>query len=144
MISSDASRRSINIYSSLNAPVVAVNDGVIKKMGDNAKLGKYIVLQDAYGNDYTYAHLGSIAQTHPVPRQQSLSAKTFKLETPNDSSPDQPGHRRRQLRPGLGEGRQVGDRQERTGQLRELPPAPLRSAAPHRQRGSGQRHRPAR
>src|SRR4029077_2161493 len=33
VVSSDASRRSINIYSSLNAPVVAVNDGVIKKMG---------------------------------------------------------------------------------------------------------------
>ncbi len=90
VISSDASRRSINIYSSLNAPVVAVNDGVIKKMGDNAKLGKYIVLQDAYGNDYTYAHLGSIAQTHPVPRQQSLSSKSFKLETPNDSAPTSP------------------------------------------------------
>ena len=86
VVSSDASRRSINIYSSLNAPVVAVNDGVIKKIGDNAKLGKYIVLQDAYGNQYTYAHLGSIAQTHPVPRQQGLSSKDFKLETPNNDS----------------------------------------------------------
>jgi hypothetical protein len=90
VISSDASRRSINIYSSLNAPVVAVNDGVIKKMGDNAKLGKYLVLQDAYGNQYTYAHLGSIAATHPVPRQQSLSSKDFKLQTPNDAEPTTP------------------------------------------------------
>jgi Transglycosylase SLT domain/Peptidase family M23 len=91
VISSDASRRSINIYSSLNAPVVAVNDGVIKKMGDNAKLGKYVVLQDAYGNQYTYAHLGSIEKTHPVPRQQGLSSKDFKLETPNkDSTPSTP------------------------------------------------------
>jgi hypothetical protein len=91
VMSSDASRRSINIYSSLNAPVVAVNDGVIKKIGENDKLGKYIVLQDAYGNDYTYGHLGSIAQTHPVPRQQGLSSKDFKLETPNkDSAPDTP------------------------------------------------------
>ena len=88
VVSSDATRRSINIYSSLNAPVVAVNDGVIKKIGDNAKLGRYIVLQDAYGNQYTYAHLGSIAATHPVPRQQGLSSKDFKLETPNkDSTP---------------------------------------------------------
>jgi hypothetical protein len=91
VVSSDASRRSVNIYSSLNAPVVAVNDGVIKKVGDNAKLGKYIVLQDAYGNDYTYAHLGSIEPTHPVPRQQGLSSKDFKLETPNkDSAPSTP------------------------------------------------------
>ncbi|HEX3563000.1 MAG TPA: lytic murein transglycosylase, partial [Solirubrobacterales bacterium] len=91
VVSSDANRRSINIYSSLNAPVVAVNDGVIKKMGDNAKLGKFIVLQDAYGNQYTYAHLGSIEKTHPVPRQKSLSPKDFKLETPNkDSTPNNP------------------------------------------------------
>jgi transglycosylase-like protein with SLT domain len=90
VVSSDASRRSINIYSSLNAPVVAVNDGVIKKMGDSTKLGKFIVLQDAYGNQYTYAHLGSIAATHPVPRQQGLSSKDFKLQTPNDSTPSTP------------------------------------------------------
>jgi hypothetical protein len=90
VIGSDANRRSINIYSSLNAPVVAVNDGVVKKIGDNAKLGKYVVLQDAYGNQYTYAHLGSIEKTHPVPRQQSLSSKDFKLQTPNDSAPTSP------------------------------------------------------
>ena len=90
VITSDASRRSINVYSSLNAPVVAVNDGVIKKIGNNAKLGKYIVLQDAYGNQYTYADLGSVAATHPVPRQQSLSSKDFKLQTPDDSAPTTP------------------------------------------------------
>ena len=38
--------------------MVAVNDGVIKKMGQSPTLGKYIVLQDAYGNRYTYAQLG--------------------------------------------------------------------------------------
>ena len=58
MISRTPTRRSINIYSSLNAPVVAVNDGVIKQIGENDRLGKYIVLQDAYGNRYTYAQLG--------------------------------------------------------------------------------------
>ncbi len=63
VIESNAQRRSINIYSSLNAPVVAVNDGVIKKMGNSDQLGKFLVLQDAYGNRYTYAHLGSIAES---------------------------------------------------------------------------------
>ncbi len=91
VVSSDASRRSINIYSSLNAPVVAVNDGVIKKIGDSKALGKFIILQDAYGNRYTYAHLGSIEKTHPVPRQEKLSPKDFKLETPNsDAAPSTP------------------------------------------------------
>jgi hypothetical protein len=91
VIRSDAARRSINIYSSLNAPVVAVNDGVIKKTGDNPKLGRYIVLQDAYGNTYTYSQLGSVEKTHPVPRSENLSAKDFKLETPSkDSAPSKP------------------------------------------------------
>jgi hypothetical protein len=91
VIASNAQRRSINIYSSLNAPVVAVNDGVIKKMGDSRQLGKFIVLQDAYGNRYTYAHLGEIAKVHPVPRENKLSAKDFQLTNPNrDAAPTQP------------------------------------------------------
>jgi hypothetical protein len=91
VISSNADRRSINIYSSVNAPVVAVNDGVIKKMGESEELGKFIVLQDAYGNRYTYAHLGEISKVHPVPREQSLSAKDFKLSGPGkDAAPTAP------------------------------------------------------
>ncbi|MFL5906171.1 MAG: lytic murein transglycosylase [Solirubrobacterales bacterium] len=91
VISSDPNRRSINIYSSLNAPIVAVNDGVIKKIGENDRLGKYLVLQDAYGNQYTYGELGSIAKVHPVAREQKLSASDFKLQTPKkDATPTQP------------------------------------------------------
>src|SRR5262245_60616433 len=91
VIASNAQRRSIDIYSSLNAPVVAVNDGVIKKMGDSKRLGKFIILQDAYGNRYTYAHLGRISRVHPVPRRNTLSPKDFKLTAPRkDASPSQP------------------------------------------------------
>ena len=91
VIASNAQRRSINVYSRLNAPVVAVNDGVIKKMGDSDQLGKFIVLQDAYGNRYTYAHLGEIAKVHPVPRENSLSAEDFQLTKPaQDAAPSQP------------------------------------------------------
>ena len=91
VIQSDANRRSINIYSSQDAPVVAVNDGVIKKMGETKELGKFIVLQDAYGNRYTYSQLGSISQMHPVARQSKLGANAFKLEGPQqDASPKAP------------------------------------------------------
>ena len=90
VIAANAERRSINIYSSVNAPVVAANDGVIKKMGDSKELGKFIILQDAYGNRYTYAHLGEIAKVHPVPRDNALSPKDFKLSTPKDTAPAQP------------------------------------------------------
>ena len=64
MISSSPTRRGINIFAAEGAPVVAVNDGVIVKMGNSKKLGRYVVLRDAYGNRYTYAKLGEIVREH--------------------------------------------------------------------------------
>ena len=64
VISSSPTRRGINIFSRSGAPVVAVNDGIIEKIGRSEKLGNYIVLQDAYGNRFTYAELGSIVRNH--------------------------------------------------------------------------------
>ena len=94
VISSNAERRSINIYSDPGSPVVAVNDGVVKKMGRSEELGKFIVLQDAYGNRYTYARLGEIAALHPVTREKKLGAGDFKLKGPNkDAAPTAPATR---------------------------------------------------
>jgi hypothetical protein len=91
VIASNAARRSINIYSDPGAPVVAVNDGTIKKMGQSKELGKFIVLQDAYGNRYTYSHLGEVAAFHPVPREKKLGARDFKLESAKkDAAPKAP------------------------------------------------------
>jgi hypothetical protein len=64
VISSSPTQRGINIFSHEDAPVVAVNDGVIRKMGSSAKLGKFVVLEDTYGNRYTYAELGRIVRDH--------------------------------------------------------------------------------
>jgi len=60
VIASSPTRRGINIFSHQGAAIVAVNDGVIKVIGESPKLGKFIVLEDAYGNRYTYAELGQI------------------------------------------------------------------------------------
>jgi hypothetical protein len=62
VISSSPTRRGINIFAAEGAPVVAVNDGVIEKIGHSSRLGSYVVLQDAYGNRYTYAELGQIVR----------------------------------------------------------------------------------
>lgn len=62
VISSSPTPRGINIFSAQEAPVVAVNDGIIRKLGESAKLGKFIVLEDTYGNRYTYAELGKIVR----------------------------------------------------------------------------------
>jgi hypothetical protein len=64
VISSSPTRRGINIFSREDAPVVAVNDGVIRKIGNSPDLGKYIVLEDTYGNRYTYAELGQVVSDH--------------------------------------------------------------------------------
>ncbi len=64
VIASSPTRRGINIFARQGAPVVAVNDGVIVKMGDSKRLGRYVVLQDAYGNRYTYAELGEFVRNH--------------------------------------------------------------------------------
>jgi hypothetical protein len=64
VISSSPTRRGINIYAREGAPVVAVNDGVIVKTGDSKRLGRYVILRDAYGNRYIYAELGAIVRKH--------------------------------------------------------------------------------
>jgi hypothetical protein len=58
VIESDDNRRSIDIFTNTGAPVIAVNDGVIERVGRNRSLGRHVVLEDVYGNRYTYAGLG--------------------------------------------------------------------------------------
>jgi hypothetical protein len=64
VVASSPTRRGINIFAASGAPVVAVNDGVIEKMGRSPRLGKYVVLEDAYGNRFTYAELGTLVHNH--------------------------------------------------------------------------------
>jgi hypothetical protein len=69
VVESSDDRRSIDIFAEPGAPVIAVNDGKIKKIGRNKRLGRYVVLQDVYGNRYTYSRLGSVSRVFPVPRK---------------------------------------------------------------------------
>ncbi len=100
VISGSPTRRGINIYSHSGAPVVAVNDGVIVRMGHSKRLGKFVVLRDDYGNRFTYAELGSLAKVHPVPKHQKLTARSFRIVTPGKGAakpPTQPASAGRQL-----------------------------------------------
>jgi hypothetical protein len=90
VISSSPTRRGIDIFSREGAPVVAVNDGVITKIGNSKELGRYVVLKDAYGNRFTYAQLGEVSDVYPVPKPQELTASDFKLVTPDDPHPNAP------------------------------------------------------
>jgi Transglycosylase SLT domain len=100
LVESDDARRSIDIFSKKGAPVVAVNDGVIKKLGRNRNLGRHMVLQDVYGNRYTYAHLGEISRFYPVPKRDATDPRrnaTALAANSADPKPDQAASAGRQL-----------------------------------------------
>ncbi|HSO98349.1 MAG TPA: lytic murein transglycosylase [Solirubrobacteraceae bacterium] len=83
---------STSIYARQGAPVIAVNDGKIVKVGRSAKLGRFVQLQDQTGNTYTYAHLGSISRTYAVPKptQASPAQLAKSLIMPVLGAPKQP------------------------------------------------------
>jgi hypothetical protein len=67
--------------------VIAVNDGKIVAIGHSASLGRYIELQDANGNTYTYGQLGSIANVFPVPKPVKITAKEIASELSSKPAP---------------------------------------------------------
>jgi soluble lytic murein transglycosylase-like protein len=62
------SPQGVTIDAREGAPVIAVNDGVVKYFGRSKALGLHLILDDAHGNRYTYTHLGSVARSYPAPR----------------------------------------------------------------------------
>jgi Transglycosylase SLT domain/Peptidase family M23 len=129
LVESDDNRRSIDIFASKGSPVVAVNDGVIKKIGRNRKLGRHVVLQDVYGNRYTYAHLGELSRFYPVPKQDAddpkRSAQAVHANAA-DPKPDQPASAGRQL--------DSSDKKAERDRGGDVPAAATQASAPVKQR----------
>ena len=75
------------IYSEKGAPVIAVQDGVITKIGESPALGKFISLKDAFGNTYTYAQLGSLATLYPVLELRGHSSAALAAQASPESDP---------------------------------------------------------
>jgi murein DD-endopeptidase MepM/ murein hydrolase activator NlpD len=90
VVAGNATRRSIDIFARQGAPVVAVNDGVVRKIGFSASKGHYLVLQDVYGNSYTYSQLGSVQQVYPVPKPQTKPSPTTVQAISAHSQPKDP------------------------------------------------------
>jgi hypothetical protein len=88
------SRRGLRIIAQAGAPVVAVQDGEIVRVGRNARLGRFVMLRDAYGNTYTYAHLAKVARSVLVAKERatapppSPAANPFQAPLP-DPAPTQ-------------------------------------------------------
>jgi membrane-bound lytic murein transglycosylase B len=67
-----AQTQGVDLTSAPNARVVAVQDGRVIKLGYSRKLGKYVVLQDIYGDVFTYAGLGGLAHSYALPKSDAL------------------------------------------------------------------------
>jgi hypothetical protein len=83
VISSSPTPRGINIFSDEGAPVVAVNDGVVRKLGKSDRLGNFVVLEDTYGNRYTYAELGNLVRDRRLVVMPTGQEKRVPVESQN-------------------------------------------------------------
>ncbi len=90
VVSSNDNRSTIDIFAQQGAPVISTNDGEIKKIGQNKRLGRYVVLQDVYGNRYGYSHLGSTAKYYPVPKADATDANRSARALKANSEPKDP------------------------------------------------------
>jgi hypothetical protein len=99
LVESAAGRRGIDIFAREGSPVVAVNDGVIKKIGQSKRLGRYLILQDVYGNRYTYGNLGKVSHYYPVPKTDTddRHVQVLKANEPADPKPTTPASAGHQL-----------------------------------------------
>jgi hypothetical protein len=82
-VEANTSRRGINIYAKDGAAAIATQDGKVVKIGKSKRLGRFIQIEDVYGNTYTYAQLKGVASAYAVPKAEKVTkasvAKELKL-----------------------------------------------------------------
>jgi soluble lytic murein transglycosylase-like protein len=61
-----ANVRTLSILTRPSAPVVAVADGEVIRIGHSHRLGRFVRLRDVYGNTYTYGDLAAVAHRYAV------------------------------------------------------------------------------
>jgi Transglycosylase SLT domain/Peptidase family M23 len=99
VISSSPTPRGINIFAKKGSPVVAVNDGVIRKMGHTSDLGNFIVLEDSFGNRYTYAGLDKLVRDSrtivtPKGKEKKVPVESQNLRPRLRALPDRSGKKK--------------------------------------------------
>ena len=87
-VDSSPTTKGTTISAKRGSPVIAVNDGKIVKIGDSPALGRYIELQDATGNVYTYSQLGSISSKYPVPKPVAITRRNAARQLGSVKVPD--------------------------------------------------------
>ena len=101
------------------------------------KLGRYIILRDAYGNRFTYAQLGEVADVYPVPKPKRLSAEGLQARHPRRRrGPDEPASAGTQVDDesaadgAQGRERRLGRRARRGRRRRSTPRTPASASTP--------------
>jgi hypothetical protein len=127
VVESSSTRRGIRVYARRGAPVIATNDGRVLRIGRTERLGRFVQIQDVYGNTFTYARLGRIAERYPAPKpvRTTRAAVRRELELPaKDRKPTAPAS--------VGTERRAKARA--TTPVKERTPAPRVTASPVKER----------
>ncbi len=79
----------VDLTTGAHASVVAVQDGRVVQIGNNRRLGHFIVLRDVYGDQFTYAGLGSIAPsyTREKPTRTKGTSPVVQAASTHDPAP---------------------------------------------------------
>lgn len=67
------SKRGVVVSGNAGAPVVSAVDGKVVAIGHSVGRGNYVIVQDAFGNRFSYAHLGRLSALYPVGKDEKLS-----------------------------------------------------------------------
>jgi murein DD-endopeptidase MepM/ murein hydrolase activator NlpD len=77
----------VSIYAESDAAVVSAQDGTVVAIGRNRKLGRYVVVRNAFGDRFTYANLASVSAWHPSPKPAKRSAQILSAAVPSGLAP---------------------------------------------------------
>jgi murein DD-endopeptidase MepM/ murein hydrolase activator NlpD len=122
-----------SIYAQAGAPVIAVQDGEVVQIGQSAALGRFLVLRDAFGNTYTYGHLGDVSALYPVlePHVNStVSSRISQGRAAGEAPPSGPATAGAQPRSPVSEGATVSGLALGAAAALEAAPAPAPQPSP--------------
>jgi len=76
-----------DIFAGSGAAVVAAQDGTVVSIGRSRKLGRFIVVRNAFGDRFTYANLASVSGWYPTPRPPRRSKQILSAAVPSALAP---------------------------------------------------------
>jgi murein DD-endopeptidase MepM/ murein hydrolase activator NlpD len=72
----------VDIFAASNAAVVASQDGTVIAIGHNHKLGRFVILRNAFGDHFAYGNLASLSTWYPRPKRKPANAKILSTAAP--------------------------------------------------------------